>query len=225
MPAPEPLRRWRWAFLRVAKRPLTWASWCSRVVGSGLAGPLPASCSEVAEERQRVVPAGLGRVDQGAATCRRSSPESRAFPLFLLYTRGAGLTDGGHEAVTGVRRSRSSGRWHVTDENGKAHQDDKTVGDYLVGRAPPVADPVAGRQGRCWSRVALDSDRQGRCPDGKSPIVDLVETLRYHARHARARADPYVTGLGGIFADEFKVFGSLDTTLLLIAGSWSSRSS
>jgi putative drug exporter of the RND superfamily len=65
----------------------------------------------------------------------------------------------------------------------------------------------------------VDADSISKAlPDSTSPIVAIVETLRYHAKDAPDGLTPYVTGIGGIFADEFKVFGSLDTTLLGITG-------
>ena len=54
--------------------------------------------------------------------------------------------------------------------------------------------------------------------DGTSAFVAVAETLQYQAGQVSPGLDSYVTGIGGIFADEFKVFGSLDTTLLGITG-------
>src|SRR4029079_9273824 len=49
-------------------------------------------------------------------------------------------------------------------------------------------------------------------------FVAVADTLEYQSGKVSPGLDSYVTGIGGIFADEFKVFGSLDSTLLAITG-------
>ena len=108
--------------------------------------------------------------------------------------------------------------WPLVDTDGTKHSGGKTVGDYLAGGAAPQVVP--SQDGKALLvNASVDADSISKAlPDSTSPIVAIVETLRYHAKDAPDGLTPYVTGIGGIFADEFKVFGSLDTTLLGITG-------
>jgi len=137
--------------------------------------------------------------------------QSQSFPLFMLFTRESGLTQADRSAVTAFAASAPSLR--LTDDAGRQLPDDKTVGDYLT-TLPLVA--VASGDGKAMLiSIPLDSTKwQVILSDGKSPVVRIAETLRCAGASVSPGLTVHVTGPGGILADLFKVFGSLDTTLL-----------
>ncbi len=205
------------ALRRVLKRPLTWAILVLLVwwlVGA-FAGPLAGKLQEVQKnDNAAFLPASAESTE--VSTLQQKFAQSEAFPLFVLFVRDAGLTSEDQQFVAAYTRSIAS--WPLVDEEGKAHSGGKTVGDYLEPSTTPVAVPAQdGKAALVNMSVSADSISKA-LPDSTSPIVAIVETLRFHDKSAPAGLTSYVTGIGGIFADEFKVFGSLDTTLLGITG-------
>jgi putative drug exporter of the RND superfamily len=141
--------------------------------------------------------------------------QTQSFPLFMLFTRETGLTQADRAAVNAFAASAPSLR--LTDDTGKQLADDKTVGDYLT-VSPVVAEPSADGKAMLLT-FQLDSSKwQVILKDGKSSLVGIADTLRYAGSTLSPGLTVHVTGPGGILADLFKVFGSLDTTLLGITG-------
>jgi putative drug exporter of the RND superfamily len=141
--------------------------------------------------------------------------EQQSFPLFMLFTRDSGLTDADRQAVNGFAQSVAGMR--LTDDTGKQLADDKTVGDYLTSTR---LEAVPSQDGKAMLvSFALDTTKwQVVLKDGKSPVVRIAQTLRHTGGSLAPGLVVHVTGPGGILADLFKVFGSLDTTLLGITG-------
>ncbi len=215
--APGPAAPGQGVFIRILKRPLTWAvlvlvAWW--VVGA-LAGPLAGKLQEVQKnDNASFLPASAESTE--VSTLQQKFAQNESFPLFVLFVRDAGLTAADQQFVTTYTQSIAS--WPLVDEDGKKHSGGKTVGDYLEPGTAPVAVPSQdGKAVLVNMSVSADSISKA-LPDSTSPIVAIVETLRFHDKSAPAGLRSYVTGIGGIFADEFKVFGSLDTTLLGITG-------
>jgi RND superfamily putative drug exporter len=142
--------------------------------------------------------------------------EQQSFPLFMLFTRDAGgLTAADGQAVTAFTRSVPTLR--LTDENGKQLSDVKTVGDYLTSSQLAAIPSQDGKA--MLVSFPLDSKKwQVVLKDGKSPVVRVADTLRFAGTHLSPGLAVNVTGPGGILADLFRVFGSLDTTLLGVTG-------
>jgi putative drug exporter of the RND superfamily len=141
--------------------------------------------------------------------------ETQSFPLFMLFTRDSGLTVADRAAVNAFAGSVTSHR--LTDDTGRQLADVKTVGDYLTVKAL-VALPSPDGKAMLIS-FALDSTKwQAILSDGKSPLIRIADTLRYAGSLLSPGLTVHVTGPGGVLADLFKVFGSLDTTLLGITG-------
>ena len=141
--------------------------------------------------------------------------QTQSFPLFMLFTREGGMTDADRAAVNAFAASAPSLR--LTDDTGKQLAGDKTVGDYLT-VTPVVAVPSADGKAMLIT-FQLDSSKwQVILEDGKSSLVGIADTLRYAGSTLSPGLTVHVTGPGGILADLFKVFGSLDTTLLGITG-------
>ncbi len=199
--------------VRVARRPLTWAvlvlvAWW--VVG-GVAGPLTGKLQEVQKnDNAAFLPASAESTEVNRL--QASFAQGETFPLAVLLVRGSGVGAADQQFVESYAKSMAT--WALVDSDGKAHSGGKTVGDYLAAGAPPQVVP--SQDGKALLvNASVDADSISKAlPDSTSPIVAIVETLRFHAKDAPDGLTPYVTGIGGIFADEFKVFGSLDTTLL-----------
>ncbi len=208
---------WRWV-VRVAKRPLTWAILVLVVwwlIGA-FAGPLAGKLQEVQKnDNASFLPASAESTE--VSKLQTEFAQNESFPLFVLYVRDAGLTSADQQFASTYTQSVASMK--LVDDKGKAHAGGRTIGDYLVPTATPVAVPAQDGKAVLVNMSVNASSISKALSDHTSPIVAIVETLRYHAAHDKpAGLTSYVTGIGGIFADEFKVFGSLDTTLLGITG-------
>jgi putative drug exporter of the RND superfamily len=211
--AEEPLPPRRSLVVRVARRPVTWAilvlvAWW--VVGA-VAGPLAGRLQEVQKnDNASFLPATAESTEVNQLQARFAQTET--FPLAVLFVRDGPLTTADQQYVASYAAAMPT--WPLVDSDGAKHSGGKTVGDYLAGAAAPQVVP--SQDGKALLvNASVDADSISKAlPDSTSPIVAIVETLRYHAKDAPDGLTSYVTGIGGIFADEFKVFGSLDTTLL-----------
>jgi RND superfamily putative drug exporter len=93
---------------------------------------------------------------------------------------------------------------------------DKTIGDYLIKGAPIFAFPSQDGKALLGS-ISFDSKLIGN-QIGKEPALPLViESIRtYSEEFAKSGGyEAHVTGFAAIFADLFKAFGGIDSTLLL----------
>ena len=203
--------------VRVAKRPLTWTilvlvAWW---VVAGVAGPLAGRLQEVQKnDNASFLPASAESTQVNDLQTRFA--ESESFPLSVLYVRDTGVTAADKAFVATYTASVAS--WPLVDEDGTKHSGGKTVGDYLAPATQPLVIPAEDGKALLLN-MSVDADSISKAlPDSTSPIVAIVETLRFHTQAAPDGLRTYVTGIGGIFADEFKVFGSLDTKLLGITG-------
>jgi putative drug exporter of the RND superfamily len=137
--------------------------------------------------------------------------EAQSFPMFLLFTREEGLTEADQQAINAFTASLPD--LPLTDEHGNPLPDGKTVGDYLTTQDLVAVPSLDGKA--MLVSLPLDTSKwQVVLKDGKSPVVRIAETVRYAAGQVAPGLTVHVTGPGGILADLFKVFGSLDTTLL-----------
>ena len=93
---------------------------------------------------------------------------------------------------------------------------DKTIGEYLIKGAPIFAFPSQDGKALLGS-ISFDSKLIGN-QIGKEPALPIVvESIRtYSEEFAKSGGyEAHVTGFAAIFADLFKAFGGIDSTLLL----------
>jgi len=141
--------------------------------------------------------------------------ESQSFPAFILFVRPSGLTAADKQQITTFTAGIPSEP--LTDENGKPLADGKTVGDFLTNESIVAVPSTDGRA--VLIPVSISTKTSGEIlENGQTALVASVQTMRYAAQHVAPGLKSYVTGPGGILADLFKVFGSLDTTLFAITG-------
>ena len=90
-----------------------------------------------------------------------------------------------------------------------------TVGDYLV-PGPIVTIPSQDGKAALLT-VSLDSTKAAQVtPNGKNPLKLTVDAIRATAPTAVPGVTVNVAGPGGLLADLISVFGSIDSTLLLV---------
>ena len=193
-----------------AKRPLTWASssssrgaWSARV-----GGPLAGQLQEVQKnDNASFLPASAESTEVNELQTKFAQTQTVPAARPVRPGRAADRRPTGSVAsYAAASADLPAGRQRRHGAGGG-----KTVGDYLAGgrrrRRCPSQDGKAS-----LVNASVDADSISKSlPDSTSAVVAVVETLRYHAEGAPDGLTPYVTGIGGIFADEFKVFGSLDT--------------
>ncbi len=90
-----------------------------------------------------------------------------------------------------------------------------TIGDYIV---PGPIVPIPSQDGKAaLLTVNLDSTKSSKVtPNGEQPLKLTVEALRATASKAVPGLTVHVTGPGGLLADLISVFGSIDSTLLIV---------
>ena len=93
----------------------------------------------------------------------------------------------------------------------------KTIGDYLATGAQIV--PIPSQDGKSVLMSVPFDDKKLGVPlaNNKPALPEVITALRLEASKV-AGFESHVTGIGGILADLFGSFGSLDSKLLLITG-------
>jgi putative drug exporter of the RND superfamily len=94
-------------------------------------------------------------------------------------------------------------------------QSKRTLGEYLAPGIPIV--PIPAPDGKAvLLTLQINSELAGESIENEPALPIIVEFIRQDlkANFDNQSIDSYVTGAGGIFADLFNAFGSIDTTLL-----------
>jgi putative drug exporter of the RND superfamily len=200
--------------VRVLRRPLTWAilvllAW---TVVWGLGGQTTSKLQDVQKNDNAAwLPASAESTQVNDLQQKFSQTET--FPLFVLATADGGGTVGADDLAALQQLAQQVPSMRLVDENGKAEPDGRTIGDYLTPPPPSVVPSADGKA--AFVNMSVDGHKiQTPLSNHVSPIVAIVTTLRYNDQQLPSHLTTYVTGVGGIFADEFKVFGTLDTKLL-----------
>ncbi len=195
-------------------KPLVWTVVALVVwflVGS-LLGPLAGKLTEAQKnDNASFLPASAESTKVNELQAKFS--EAQTFPVFVLFTRDSGTTADDTKDVQAFAASIPG--LQLTDDDGKPISEKATIGEYL---ASQDVVGIPSRDGKAFFvAVSLDATKSSVVmSDGKTPIVRIVSTLRHSAATAAPGMATHVGGPGGILSDLFKVFGSIDTTLLLI---------
>ncbi|CAB4329365.1 MAG: MMPL family transporter [Actinobacteria bacterium] len=97
-----------------------------------------------------------------------------------------------------------------------AHSGGKTIADYIVPGSQLIPIPSQDGQAVLLS-VPLNGDSMQSALDNDKPALpEIVSTLRAQAKVVPGFQESHATGIGGILADLFDSFGTLDSKLLLI---------
>jgi RND superfamily putative drug exporter len=92
-------------------------------------------------------------------------------------------------------------------------QSNKPLSTYFAGEAPIQAIPSQDGKAALIN-VQIDSVIAGENIDDEPALPLIIEFIRDEMKKELAGLESHVTGPGGIFADLFDAFGSIDTTLL-----------
>ncbi|HEY5184428.1 MAG TPA: MMPL family transporter [Actinomycetes bacterium] len=188
---------------RRPRRPFLWSA-VALVVWfalGGLLGPLSGQLSSVQKnDNASFLPASAESTEVNELQAKFAARAE--LPMFVVFSRDSGITAADRKAIAAF----------VAELPGIEVGDDKTVADYAV---PGPIVPIPSADGKAvLIGVPLDSDKVSQpMSDGKSPILRTVESVRA-ALPQGSGLEAHVTGPGGLLADLFSVFGSLDTTLL-----------
>lgn len=174
---------------------------------SGAAGPVFGKLSSVQKnDNSDFLPKNAESSKFNEAYQKFNPNTDRAIPALVLYI---GEVDGQKVAAANEFLQTIPSK-EVEDGQGKL------IGEYLVPGTPLVAFPSQDGKAILGS-IAFDS---AKIADqiGKEPALPLViDSIRnYSEEFAKSGAlESHVTGFAAIFADLFKAFGGIDSTLLL----------
>lgn len=93
---------------------------------------------------------------------------------------------------------------------------DKTVADYLAPDAMSQIVPIPAQDGKgVLLSIPLDNEKLSTpLANNKPALPEVVAAIREQAAAVPGFSESHVTGFGGILADLFESFGSIDTKLL-----------
>jgi RND superfamily putative drug exporter len=176
---------------------------------SGIAGPLFGKLTSVQKnDNSNFLPASSESTKAGTFSVQFSSQkDSSILPALVLF---AGKADPTNVAkVAGFAKSILT--QPVADSGGQ------TIGDYLAPNSKLIPIPSADGKAVIIS-IPLDNKKIAiPLKNNKPALGAIVKEIRAAASEVPT-FESHVTGIGGILADLFDSFGSLDTSLLLTTG-------
>lgn len=172
---------------------------------SGVTGPLFGKLSSVQQnDSAGFLPSSAESTKAAAIATKFTSQDTQILPALVIFSGTAdqaGLASVGQFAAT---------LKDVTVEHGGGK-----IADYLAPGAQLVPIPSQDGKGILIS-VPLDDVALGKTLDNDKPALPgVVTAIRAHAATV-AGFESHVTGIGGIIADLFDSFGTIDSALLLI---------
>lgn len=172
---------------------------------SGIAGPLFGKLSSVQKnDNSNFLPASAESTKAGTFTVQFSDQkDSSILPALVLFSGKADPTN--VDKVAGFAKS------IVTQP--VAGSGGKKIGDYLAANSKLI--PVPSKDGKAVIiSIPLDNKKIAIPLENDKPALGaIVKEIRAAASEVPT-FETHVTGIGGILADLFDSFGSLDTTLL-----------
>jgi len=158
------------------------------LVIGGVAGPLSAKLTSVQKNDNASYLPGSAEATRALALQKKFLP-SDVFPAVIVYERAAGITDADRAKVAADAQQ-------IAGLPGVSGRPSPPI-PSADGKAMQI---VVGINGKAFDKIPKDVQR----------IRDVVKGSR--------GLDVKVTGLAGLQADFASVFGSIDTTLLLVTG-------
>ena len=171
---------------------------------SGVAGPLFGKLSSVQQnDSAGFLPSSAESTKAADLSLKFTSQDTSILPALVIFTGTA--DQAGLAAVAQYAATLSE----VTVDHGGGK-----IGDYLAPGAQLI--PIPSQDGKAiLLSVPLDDVALGKTLENEKPALPgVVDAMRTHADTV-AGFESHVTGIGGIIADLFDSFGTLDSTLLL----------
>ena len=170
---------------------------------SAVAGPLFGKLSSVQQnDNAGFLPTSAESTKASELATKFTSQDTSVLPALVIFTGTAdpaGLAAVG-EFATSVLAAPIEGT-------------DSVVGDYLADGAQLI--PIPSQDGKAiLMSIPLDNDALATPLENEKPALpEIVKAIRLQADQV-AGFESHVTGIGGILADLFDSFGSIDTSLL-----------
>ena len=175
----------------------------------GIAGPLFGKLTSVQKnDNSNFLPASAESTKAGTFSVQFSDQkDSSILPALVLFSGKADPTN--VEKVAGFAKTIVSRPF--ADSGGK------TIGDYLAANSKLI--PIPSKDGKAVIvSIPLDNKKIAiPLKNNKPALGAIVKEIRSAAGEVPT-FESHVTGIGGILADLFDSFGSLDTSLLLTTG-------
>jgi len=176
---------------------------------SGIAGPLFGKLSSVQKnDNSNFLPASAESTKAGTFSVQFSDQkDSSILPALVLFSGKADPTN--VQKISGFTTAILSRP--VADSGGQ------TIGDYLAANSKLI--PIPSKDGLAVIiSIPLDNKKIAIPLENNKPALGaIVKEIRAAASEVPT-FESHVTGIGGILADLFDSFGSLDTSLLLTTG-------
>jgi len=170
---------------------------------SGVAGPLFGKLSSVQQnDNAGFLPSSAESTKASELATKFTSQDTSILPALVIFTGPA--DQAGIAAV---------GEFGVAVAAAPVLGTDSTVGDYLADGAQLI--PIPSQDGNAiLMSIPLDNDALAKPLENEKPALpEVVKAIRAQAGDVSG-FESHVTGVGGILADLFDSFGSIDTSLL-----------
>jgi len=170
---------------------------------SGVAGPLFGKLSSVQQnDNAGFLPSSAESTKASELATKFTSQDTSILPALVIFIGPA--DEAGIAAVS---------EFGVAVASVKVPGTDATVADYLADGAQLIPFPSEDGQAILMS-IPLDNDALAAPLDNEKPALpEVVKAIRAQASEVPG-FQAHVTGIGGILADLFDSFGSIDTSLL-----------
>jgi putative drug exporter of the RND superfamily len=170
---------------------------------SGVSGPLFGKLSSVQQnDNAGFLPSSAESTRASELATKFTSQDTSVLPALVIFT--------GPADAAGVA---AVGEFGVAVATAKVPGTEATVGDYLADGAQLI--PIPSQDGEAiLMSIPLDNDALAEPLENEKPALpEVVEAIRALAGEVPG-FESHVTGIGGILADLFGSFGSIDEDLL-----------
>ena len=170
---------------------------------SGVAGPLFGKLSSVQQnDNAGFLPSSAESTKASELATKFTSQDTSILPALVIFT--------GPADAAGVA---AVGEFGIAVASAPVPGTDETVGDYLAEGAQLI--PIPSQDGLAvLMSIPLDNDALATPLENEKPALpEVVKAIRAQASEVPG-FESHVTGIGGILADLFDSFGSIDTDLL-----------
>ena len=170
---------------------------------SGVAGPLFGKLSSVQQnDNAGFLPSSAESTKASELATKFTSQDTSILPALVIFT--------GPADAAGVA---AVGEFGIAVASAPVPGTNETVGDYLAEGAQLIPIPSQDGQAILMS-IPLDNDALATPLENEKPALpEVVKAIRAQASEVPG-FESHVTGIGGILADLFDSFGSIDTDLL-----------
>ncbi len=173
---------------------------------SGATGPLFGKLSSVQKnDSTSFLPGSAESTKAYQISTKFTTKDATVLPAIVIFS--------GDGSATGLANVQAFAKSLVTVP---VPNTDKTVGDYLTPDGVTKLIPIPSQDGKgVLLSVSLDNDKLSTpLANNKPALPEVVQAIRTQAKTVSGFSESHVTGFGGILADLFASFGTIDTKLL-----------